>query len=122
MSTSAIDASPSHNVGPVYGTAFGQRVPEAQQEVVVDVTDGALAEQVLELVEHEQQAGAGGEADDDRVRDVTREVAEPGQADGELDGADHERQQDGELQPSGSGHRPHQWRRAARSRSRWSGR
>ena len=83
----------------MYGTAFGQRVPEAQQEMIVHITDGALAQQVLELVQHEQQAGAGGETHDDGVRDVTREIAQPGQADGQLDGADHERHQDGELQP-----------------------
>ncbi len=38
------------------------------------------AEQVLQLVEHQQHAGADGEADDHRVRDVAGEIAEPAAA------------------------------------------
>ena len=50
-------------------------------------------EQILQLVEHEQAAGAGREAEDHRVRDVAGEVAEPQQGDAELDRADHEGEQ-----------------------------
>ena len=87
-----------------------------------DVADRLQAEQVLHLIEHQQHARAGGEADDHRVRDVAREVAEPQQRDAELDRADQERQQDRRLDPLVLARDASRWRSAARSRSRWSGR
>ena len=80
------------------------------------------AEQVLELVEHEQRARAGREADDHRVRDVAREVAEPEQRDAELDRADQEREQDRGLDLRVLARPRPRSRSAPRSRSRWSGR
>ena len=47
-----------------------------------------------------RRAGAEREADDDRVRDVAGEIAEPEQRDAELDHADHEGEQDRGLRPS----------------------
>ena len=57
----------------------------------------AQAEQVLQLVEHEQSARAQREADDHRVGDVAGEIAEPQQRDAELDHSHHEGQQHGGL-------------------------
>ena len=64
----------------------------------------------------------GREADDDRVRDVAREIAEAQEADAELDRADHERDQHRRLDALVLARRSRRWRSAARSRSRWSGR
>ena len=58
-STSAIDAEADSERRAVHRAALGDRQPEAHEEVVVHVADGLQAEQVLQLVEHEQHARAG---------------------------------------------------------------
>ena len=71
-----------------------QRQPDALEEVVLAGAGGGQAEQVFELIEHQQNRGAEREADDHRVRDIARQVAEPQQRDARLDDADDEREQD----------------------------
>ena len=95
--TSAIVPSPIAAVAAWMPPPSYQRQPEAVEKVGVRVAHGVQAEQVLQLVEHQQAAGARREADDDGVGDVARQVAEPAQRDGELDRPDHEGEQDGGL-------------------------
>jgi hypothetical protein len=73
--------------------ALRQAQPHTLEEVSVDVADGRLAEQVLQLIEDEEDTRAGGEADDHRMRDVPGQITEPEQADAELDRPDEQRQQ-----------------------------
>jgi hypothetical protein len=65
------------------------------QEVIVDAALRAQSEQVLQLVEDEQSAGAEREPQDHRVRDVARQVPEPEQRDANLDRTHEEREQHG---------------------------
>jgi hypothetical protein len=79
--------------------AAGEGEPQPHQDVLVAAADGADAEQVVQLTQRHQQAGAGHEAEDDRLGDVARQVAQPQQRDDDLDQADEHGQQAGHAHP-----------------------
>ena len=91
-------AEPDLHRGPVRGAAPRHGGPEARQKGVVNIAHAVQAQQVLHLVQHQQQACAHGEAHDDRMRDVARQVPELGQGDAQLEQPDQKCQQNGGLQ------------------------
>ena len=118
----------------MYGTRGHQRLPamRGEQREHADGEDGRIgladmgdeiaqsreearflrhrdAEEVAQLRADDQQAGAGGEADDDRRRDEVDERAEPGNPEPELDQADHQVQRQ---------HERHVGRRERRGKAR----
>ncbi len=98
-----------------------QRQPDSLEKVILSGPGRRQTQQVLELIEHQQHRGAEREADDHRVRNVARQVAQPQQRDARLDDADDEGQ--AESPPEFVRHRRNRpGHSARRSRSRWSDR
>ena len=65
-------AEPDLDREPVRRAAVRHGGPETRQKGVVNLARAVQAQQVLQLVQHQQQACAQGEAYDDRMRDVAQ--------------------------------------------------
>ncbi len=86
--------------GPFDGLSRSQgreRGPQPHNEELVVGARLLDAEQVGHLAERHQQAGPRHEAEDDRFRDVARQVAQLEQGDDHLKAADHEAEQENRL-------------------------
>ena len=71
------------------------RQPEPLEKVIFTGAQRRQAQQVLELIEHQQHRRPQREADDHGVRNVARQIAQPQQRNAGLDRADHQGQQNG---------------------------
>ena len=101
-SATAIAPSPTKSVGPVRLVDVRDREPEPLEKVNRRPCQLAgQSQQVLDLVEHDQEGRPEREADDHRVRDEPREVAQSQERDPHLDRADQKGQHDRQMQPLG---------------------
>ena len=73
--------------------ALRQRAPEADEHVILPVAPAVQAEEIGHLPQRDEKARAGHEADDDRLRNVAREIAQPENGDEDLQDAGHDAEQ-----------------------------
>ena len=76
--------SPMNSAGVIGLVDVRQRQPEPLEKMILAGAGRRQSQQVLELIEHQQHRRAEREADDHRVRNVARQVAQPQQRDAGL--------------------------------------
>ena len=70
-----------------------QRQPDSLEKMILARAGGGQAQQVFELIEHQQNRSAEREPHDHRVRDIARKIAQSQQRNARLDRADDQCQE-----------------------------